>query len=74
MGLTRTQLAEHLSIPIQRVNEIIRGKRGISPDTAWLLSEAFRTTPQFWLNLQAMYDLTLNRPVRHVAAIEPQNA
>jgi antitoxin HigA-1 len=74
MGLTQTQLAEHLSIPIQRVNEIIRGKRGISPDTAWLLSDAFRTTPQFWLNLQAMYDLTLNRPVRHVAAIEPQNA
>lgn len=74
MGLTQTQLAEHLSIPIQRVNEIIRGKRGISPDTAWLLSDAFRTTPQFWLNLQAMYDLTLNRPVRHVTAIEPQNA
>lgn len=74
MGLTQTQLVEHLSIPIQRVNEIIRGKRGISPDTAWLLSDAFRTTPQFWLNLQAMYDLTLNRPVRHVAAIEAQNA
>ena len=56
-GITQSHLAEHLGIPLQRVNEIVRGKRGISADTAWLLSQAFGTTPEFWLNLQANYDL-----------------
>ena len=49
MDLTQVALAKHLGIPTQRVNEIVRGKRGITPDTAWLLSQAFGTTPQFWL-------------------------
>lgn len=62
MGLTQKEVAGHMGIPVQRINEIVRGKRGISPDTAWLLSEAFDNSPEFWLNLQAMYDLTSNRP------------
>jgi addiction module HigA family antidote len=62
LGISQVQLAEHLGVPIQRVNEIVRGKRGVSPDTAWLLSKAFRTTPEFWLNLQAAHDLALTRP------------
>ncbi len=66
MGLTQRALAAHLGIPVQRVNEIIKGKRGVSPDSAWLFSEAFRTSPEFWLNLQAAYDLTANRPTSHV--------
>ncbi len=70
MGLTQKQLADHLGIPVQRVNEIVKGKRGISPDTAWLLSEAFNTSPQFWLNLQSMYDLSAHRPKRHVKALK----
>lgn len=45
MELTQTQLADHLRIPIQRLNEVVRG-------TAWLLSEALDTSPEFWLNLQ----------------------
>ena len=57
LGLSQKALATHLGIPIQRVNEIIKGKRGVSPDTAWLLSEAFNMSPEFWLNLQAHYDL-----------------
>jgi addiction module HigA family antidote len=69
VGLTQRALAAHLGIPIQRINEIIKGKRGISPDTAWLLSEAFRTTPEFWLNLQNAYDLSANRPARHVTPL-----
>jgi len=52
LGITQVELAEHLGIPNQRVNEIVNGKRGITPVTAWLLSEAFETTPEFWLNLQ----------------------
>jgi len=57
MKITQVALANHLNIPVQRINEIINGKRGISPETAWLLSQAFKTTPQFWMNLQTNYDL-----------------
>jgi addiction module HigA family antidote len=53
----------------QRVNEIVRGKRGITPETAWLFLEAFNSTPEFWLNLQAKYDLFVHRPDRHVQAL-----
>jgi addiction module HigA family antidote len=66
LGLSQVALAEHLGIPTQRVNEIVRGKRGITPETAWLFSQAFGTTPQFWLNLQMQYDLALNKPQRQV--------
>jgi addiction module HigA family antidote len=68
MGLTQVALAKHLGVSTQRINELIRGKRGVTPETAWLLAGAFGTTPQFWLNLQANYDLSANRPNR---AIEP---
>jgi len=70
MGLSQKQLADHLGIPVQRVNEIVKGKRGISPDTAWLFSEAFNTSPQFWLNLQIAYDLSAHRPKKHVSALK----
>ncbi len=66
LGLTQVALAEHLRIPLQRVNELVRGKRGVTPETAWLLSQAFGTTPEFWLNLQASYDLAVSRPPRRV--------
>jgi len=62
LKLTQVALAEHLDIPVQRINEVVRGKRGITPQTAWLLAQAFETSPQFWMNLQANYDLALNRP------------
>jgi addiction module HigA family antidote len=66
LQLTQKALAMHLGIPVQRVNEIVRGKRGITPQTAWLFSEALRTTPEFWLNLQSTHDLSANRPDYHV--------
>ena len=66
MALTQKALAAHIGISIQRVNEIVKGKRGVSPDTAWLFSEAFSTTPEFWLNLQAAYDLSSHKPKSHV--------
>jgi antitoxin HigA-1 len=74
MGLTQKELADHLEIPIQRVNEIVRGKRGVSPDTAWLLSEAFDTSPEFWLNLQSMHDLSLSRPNKHIKSLKAVQA
>jgi len=66
LGLSQRALASHLGIPIQRVNEIIKGKRGISPDTAWLLSAAFNMSPEFWLNLQATHDLSTHKPTTHI--------
>lgn len=69
LGLTQVALAAHLDIPVQRVNELVRGKRGVTPETAWLLAEAFGTTPEFWLNLQVGYDLARSRPARSVARI-----
>jgi addiction module HigA family antidote len=52
--------------PAQRINEIVRGKRGVTPETAWLLADAFDTTPEFWLNLQAAHDLATHRPARRI--------
>ena len=62
MGVTQVAFAKHVDVPIQRINEIIRGKRGVTPETAWLFSQAFGTTPQFWINLQTNYDLARKRP------------
>ncbi len=66
LGQTQVALAEHLGVPVQRINELVRGKRGVTPETAWLLSQAFNTTPEFWLNLQASYDLARSRPATRV--------
>ncbi|MBU1495132.1 MAG: HigA family addiction module antidote protein [Actinobacteria bacterium] len=69
LGLTQVALARHLGISVQRVNELIRGKRGITPETAWLLSQALGTTPEFWINLQTSHDLALRRPRRSIRRI-----
>jgi addiction module HigA family antidote len=66
MGLTQVELAAHLGVPVQRINEIVRGKRGVTPETAWLLSQALGTTPQLWINLQSNYDLAMSKPERTV--------
>ncbi len=62
LGVSQVAFAAHLGVPVQRINEIVRGKRGVTPETAWLLSEALNTTPEFWINLQAAYDLVRSRP------------
>ena len=66
MGQTQVALAAHLGVPLQRINELVRGNRGVTPETAWLLSQALDTTPEFWLNLQVAFDLAVNRPKRKV--------
>ncbi len=57
MGITQTALAEKMSVPLQRVNTLVNGKRAVSADTALLLSEIFGTSPEFWMSLQAQRDL-----------------
>ena len=57
LGLSQVALAEALGISRRRVNELIRGKRGITPDTAVRLAAYFRTEPEFWMQLQIAWDV-----------------
>lgn len=70
LGLTQVALAVHIGVPVQRINEIVKGKRGITPDTAWLLSQTFGTTPEFWINLQTTYDLAKSLPKKTVERLK----
>lgn len=68
-NITQKKLSDHIGVPIQRINQLINGKRGITPDTAWKLSMAFGNSPEFWMNAQALYDLTSNRPEKTINKI-----
>jgi addiction module HigA family antidote len=57
MGLSQNRLAIDIGVPSRRINEIVLHKRGVSADTALRLARFFGTSPQFWLGLQADYDL-----------------
>jgi antitoxin HigA-1 len=57
MGITQKALAEAIRVPFQRVNEIVSGKRGVTPSTALRLAKYFGTSPGFWLNLQMRCDI-----------------
>ena len=59
MGISQSKLARDLSVPVGRVNDIVQGKRAITPDTALRLSIYFNMTPEFRMNLQNHYDLKL---------------
>jgi addiction module HigA family antidote len=57
MGLSQRDLAEGIRVPYQRVNEIVNGRRGITPSTALRLAKYFGNTEGFWMNLQLRWDL-----------------
>ena len=57
LGMNQTELAERIHVSYPRVNEIINGRRGVTPDTALRLSRLFGTSPEFWLNGQRNWDL-----------------
>ena len=57
MGITQVAFAKHLGVSFKRINEIVQGRRSVTPETAWLFAQALGTSPQFWMNLQATYDL-----------------
>jgi antitoxin HigA-1 len=73
LGLSQKQLAETLGISRVRLSEIIRGKRGITPDTAFRLARLFGTTPEFWLGLQTDVSLwdTLQAHGKEYEKIKP---
>lgn len=64
LGMSQNALAKAIHVTPMRVNDIVRGKRGVSADTAWRLSIAFGTTPEFWMHLQMKVDLYDARPCR----------
>ena len=57
MELSQYRLAKDINVPARRINEIVHGKRSITPDTALRLSKYFGLSERFWVNLQARYDL-----------------
>ncbi|HTW15835.1 MAG TPA: HigA family addiction module antitoxin [Nocardioides sp.] len=67
-GITQNKLAVAIGVPPRRINEIVHGKRRVTADTALRLARYFGTTPEFWMNLQAHYDLRMER--RNQAAID----
>ena len=80
LGVSQYRLAKETSVPARRINEIVRGLRSISADTALRLARYFGTSERFWLNLQARYDLELekdrlgDRLIREVKVLEVANA
>jgi addiction module HigA family antidote len=73
MELTQRELANGINVPYQRINELINGKRGVTPSTALRLGKYFGTTPGFWMNLQLRWDLYRAQQVeaRQLEKIEP---
>jgi antitoxin HigA-1 len=80
LGITPTEFARQIEVPPNRVSQIIRGKRSITGDTALRFGHWFQTDPQFWLNLQAQFDLAqadkeTGETIRHLptrATLQPQ--
>jgi antitoxin HigA-1 len=64
LNLSVNQLAKALAVDTSRLNEIVRGRRGISADTALRLARYLGTTPEFWLNLQKSYELRMARQAK----------
>ena len=61
LGISQYRLSKDISVPARRINEIVQGKRSISADTALRLSRYFNLSERFWLNLQARYDLEVEK-------------
>ena len=80
MGISQYRLAKDIRVPPRRINEIVHGKRSITADTALRLGRFFAMSPQFWLNLQARYDLEVtedqleNRLDNEVHSLKVQTA
>lgn len=75
MSMTQRELADAIHVPFQRVNEIVRRRRGVTPSTALRLARYFGTTADFWLNLQLRWDIyhAQRAEAGQLAGIEPRN-
>jgi len=74
LRMTQKELAKRIHVSLPRVNEIVRGKRSITPDTALRLARLFKTSPEFWLHGQLAWDLyhtTHSRTSKEIEKIRP---
>ena len=76
MGITQRDLADNIHVPYQRINEIVNGRRGITPSTALRLAKFFGISADFWMNLQLRWDLYFARQneKRVLETIHPHSA
>jgi addiction module HigA family antidote len=76
LGLTPYALAQNLGVPRTRVERLCRRQTGVTPDTALRLARYFATTPDFWMSLQSLYDLTVaeQQAGSDIASIRPRAA
>lgn len=70
LGISQYRLAKAIDVPPRRINEIVHGRRSITADTALRIGQALGMTPEFWLNLQKLYDLDLARSSIDIKNIE----
>ena len=70
LGISQYRLAKTIGVPPIRINEIVHCRRSITADTALRIGQALGMTPEFWLNLQRMYDLALARTSTDISTIE----
>lgn len=75
LGLTQRELADAIYVPYQRINELVNGRRGVTPSTALRLARYLDVSPAFWLNLQLRWDLyhATRSEAREIEAIEPRH-
>ena len=71
LDITQSRLAKTIGVPAIRIHEIVHGRRSITADSALRIGKALGMTPDFWLNLQRMYDLDVARTKTDTSAIEP---
>ena len=70
LGISQYRLAKTIGVPPRRINEIVHGRRSVTADTALRIGQALGMTPEFWLNLQRMYDLDVARNSIEIGKIE----
>ena len=71
LGITQYRLARTIGVSPRRINEIVHGRRTVTADTALRIGKALGMTPEYWLNLQRMYDLDIARASTDLSVIEP---
>ena len=71
LGISQYRLAKTIGVPPIRINAIIKRRRSITADTALRIGRALGTTPEYWLNLQRMYDIDVARSTTDISDIEP---
>ena len=76
MGITQRDLADEIRVPYQRVNELVNGKRGVTPSTALRLAKYFSNSPGYWLSLQHRWDLyhAMKSEAKELKRIHPVQA